>query len=436
MLASQKPYVDEQGNVVKKVDDKRKLIIIIISAFILLFAIIIIIISIKNSKNSKCNSLESLINESALAYAKEQEILPTIGEESITINSNELFEKERLNREEFSLNKNNCSGSVTITKVNDGYLTSANLSNCDICSTEIRFTKKSKAVDKIPPKGVSYEVEVKYNYVDKKTNIGEWTQEYNEKTLIEKPFDSVDDKRFAIVPVDSKNKEIEIKSITYYSFRDKKWKFYKADYPYSSFSSTQPAGYSKRDDSTQRSTEKTEWSLTSPEKLSYRYIEEKTGYQWFYYKLDKSKKYWRDGAFSPEKPDDIFIEKDEKNKAKIYRYQDKEWRWYNDKSRVYSSFMSVANSYFPFKDEELVEYGNWSQWNTNSNINASNSYFREEKTEIRKQFRLKYDTYSYNKLENFVSLSSFKDLTGKTVDEISKDPNYAIITQYKYLIRN
>ena len=83
---------------------------------------------------------------------------------------------------------------------------------------------------------------------------------------------------------------------TYYSYRDKKWKWYKNDIKYSDYSSTQPAGYKNKDKATLKNTELSEWSLDYPEEFEYRHISTKTGYQW-YKKEGKEKVYWENGKY-------------------------------------------------------------------------------------------------------------------------------------------
>lgn len=429
-MMEQQAYVDEHGEVIKPRDNRKKLIFIGIALGIIILFIIIIMIAINISKNKKCNNVENIFKEASLKYATDNKTLPTIVDESVEVKASDLIAAGYLD-DKFSFEDSSCGGIAKITRVDDDYVVTVDVTNCGSCSTSERYSKWSEWTNKLPKKQI-VDVEVTYNYVKKTINYTEWTEYYTPAELEKNPITEYTDKRFATISKDAKNIEIVSEDLTYYRYHDKKWKFYRnnnADY--SDFSSTQPNGYANKDTATARTTEWSDWSVNAPEEADYRKIETKTGYRW-YYKDGKEKIYYNGGQYLPEAPDDKYVEKDKDDKATIYRYQDTEWRWYNGEKRGYSSFMSNATSTYKYKDEGLTSYGNYSNWSTSSKIDSSNQAYREEETEVRTRYRLKYDLYSYNLLSEAVSKDKFESTVGMTLEQINNDASYALVPVYRY----
>ena len=426
----QHAYVDEYGEVINQTDNRKKLIFIGVALGIIILLVIIILIAVNISKNKKCNNIEDLFKDAALKYAEYTDILPTIVDESIEVKANTLIAEGYLD-DKFSFDDSSCDGTAKITRVNDDYVVTIDVTDCGRCTTSERYSDWSDWTDKLPNKQI-VDVEVTYNYVKKTTNYTEWTKYYTPDELEKRPITDYTDERFATISKDAKNVEIVSEDLTYYRYRDKKWKFYRNNNTnYSDFSSTQPDGYMNKDTSTARTTEWSDWSVNAPEEADYRKIESKTGYRW-YYKDGKEKIYYNGGVYLPEAPDDKYIERDKDDKATIYRYRDTEWRWYNGEKRGYSSFMSTPTLTYKYKDEGLTSYGSYSSWSTSSKVDSSNQNYREEETQTRTRYRLKYDLYSYNLLSEAVSKDNFEKTVGMTLEAINENSSYALVPVYRY----
>ncbi len=426
----QQGYVDEHGEVIKSKDYRKKLIFIGIGVGLIIILTIIIMIAVNISRNKKCNSIEDSFADEVLKYAEDNDLLPDALSESVEINASDLLDNGYL-QEGFTFDEQTCGGKAKITYVDGEYVVTVDVTNCDRCSASSRYSEWSDWQEKLPNKQI-VDVEVRYNYVEKTTNYTEWTNYYTPKQLTNNPITDYTDDRFVTISKDAKNIEIVSENLTYYRYRDKRWKFYRnnnADY--SDFSSVQPSGYANKDTSTSRTTEWSEWSVNAPEEASYRRIETKTGYRW-YYEEGKEKIYYNGGQYLPEAPDDKYTERDKDDKATIYRYRDTEWRWYNGEKRGYSSFMSEATSTYKYKDEGLVSYSNYSSWSTTSKVDSSNDNYREEETEIRTRYRLKYDLYSYNLLSESVLKEGFASATGMSLEEVLNNSSYAVVFEYRY----
>ncbi len=429
----QQPYVDEHGNPVVPKDNNRLYIVLGISLLIL-FLIIIIVIGTRNgAKNRKCVKLEDLLESSARSYANEQGIMPSINGTSITIHESELFESGFLKQEEFQLKDNICGGSIKFTKVNDDYIATIDVTNCGYCTTETRYQDWSKEKDK---KGSARIVDVipYYNYVEKDTYYTGWTGYYSLEEIEDDPIVDYMDGRLPTIASDAKNVVIEVDTKMYYRYRDKVWKYYEDNGgSYSDFSSEQPYGYDYKDEDTVRTKDCSPWSLDYPEEKDYRFIRETYGYRWYY--LDgKTKVYWNSGAYSPDQPDETY-DLNEKEAVRMYCYEDDEWRWYSGEPRYYSYYRSEPYGEYTHRDEGLSYYKDWTYWDTESALDDSNRYYREEQSENRPRYRLKYDMYSFNKLEESLSKEEFENVIGKTLQQIIDDPKLDLVVTYKYKTR-
>lgn len=427
----QQPYVTENGKPYEPQSKKRIITFLAIGLFVLFLIIFIIIAAVNSSKNKKCTNLEDLLASSGKKYAEANNLLPTIDGTSITIEVSTLKEKGYLKESEFSMKETPCDGSVKLTKVEDNYVATLDLTNCNYCTTSTRYKSWSKETTKAP-KDQIVDVTAYYNYVEKSTYYTEWTKYYSLDEIEKNPITSIDDNRLKDIPSDAKNIEIEVDTLMYYRYRDKQWKFYKDNGgSYSNFfSSEQPEGYANKDSNTQRQTEYTEWSLNYPDKKDYRTIKETVGYRW-YYKDGKNKVYWNSGAYYPTQPDEKYTEK-EKESVKMYSYSDKEWRWYNGAKRQYSTYTSNIPSGYSYRDDELTNYTSWRSWITSSSLDSSNSSYREEESENRPRYRIKYDMYSFEKLEKSLTKEEFETTVGKTLQEILDTENLDLVVTYKY----
>ena len=427
----QQPYVTETGQPYQPKNNKRMVTVLAIIGFVIVLVIVIVIGALRGSKNRKCVKLEDLLESSARNYMLENELMPMIEGTSSTVTVSDLLKSGFLKSTDYQIKNSTCGGSVKFTKVDNEYIATLDLTNCDYCTTSTHYGDWSKETSKLPNANI-VDVIAYYNYVEKETYYTKWTSYYTLAEIEKKPITEVTDSRFPSIASDAKNIEIEVDNLMYYRYRDQRWKFYKNNGgSYSDFfSSEQPKGYKNKDTNTARDTEYTEWSLDYPEKKDYRTIKEATGYRW-YYMDGKTKVYWNSGAYYPEAPSEEYTLHD-KEAVKVYCYSDKEWRWYNGAKRQYSSYTSVMPSGYTNRDDELTSYGRWSSWTTTSKLDNTNRSYREEETENRPRYRLKYDMYSFEKLSDPLTKEDFEEEVGMTLQEIIDNPKLELIVTYQY----
>lgn len=429
---------------------------LIIVGISLILAIIIGLIIFIVSRSKTCNGIEKMITDRAYSYAEHNDILPIVEGESITLNIDELFEEETLRP---TLDEYNCSGTIKVTKHKDNYIYTYDVTNCGYCTTEIRYKKWSKEISKQPSKKYLIEAIPYYNYYATDFYHSSWSKWISEDEIGETDptYKVALPLKSNVLPKISSEANIieyEKDDATWYSYRDKKWKYYKDNGgTYSVLSSEQPAGFEKKDNNTLMKTEWTEWSLDYPETKSYREIGSTLGYRWYYQDGDK-KVYWNSGAYYPTKPDKKYNKK-EKETVRMYRYQDKMWKWYNGKKRSYSGYISLPNKIFPTRDIDLVEYSKWSNYSPESKLDPSiclsdncmsledqkkmpannNSWYREEQTKTYSRYRISYSMKSFLKLDNYVDKNEIERTLQGTVPELVKRTDIIMDIQYKYKYR-
>lgn len=421
----------------KEYVEKKNHTLIIIGIFLIL-AITIGFIIFHVSRSKTCDDIEKLIIDRAHFYAEHHDILPTIEGESITLSIDEIFENETLRP---TLDVYNCSGTIKITKYKEEYINTYDVTNCSYCTTETRYKKWSKEIEKQPSvKRNLVDVIPYYNYYDVSFYHSAWSAWIPEEEIGEtdKTYQVALPLKPSVLPKISEEAKIieyEKEDATWYSYRDKQWRYYKDNGgTYSALSSEQPSGFEKKDTSTLMKTEWTDWSLDYPEKKSYRDISSTTGYRWYYLDGDK-KVYWNNGAFYPKQPDELYVKRD-KERVQMYRYQDKMWRWYNGKKRTYSGFTSTRNSStYPLRDQDVVQYTNWSKYSAEKKIDSSNSWYREERTKTYSRYRISYSMKSFLKLDNYVDKNEIERILQGTVPELVNRTDLEIDIQYKFKYR-
>lgn len=403
---------------------KNKYVELAIVAFVIILTTIVIACSIISSKRKEqCRTLREEILLSIDKYVENNSLLPTLNGTSIVVNLSSIDD-------EFTFGKKTITGNVTYTKYNDEYIKTVEIANADYCSTN----KFGKETDKYNSK-YNVKVNVYFNYYT--------VESYNSKYTNYLPSEkiSTEETNGVLLPIDAKDLPTipsnavvteyvrEVK--TYYSYRDKKWKWYKNNIEYSDYSSTQPVGYTNKDTATLTYTEATDWSLNYPEEFEYRHIKTKTGYQW-YYMDGKNKVYWENGAYSTESPGKEY-KKDTSTEAKMYSYYDKIWRWYNgDNKRVYSYASSVKPTGYNYKDETTLTYTNWSKFTDTSSLTSLNEEYREEITDLYSRYLIKYDVYSYAMFEKPVKLEELEEKLGKSYQEIVNDNSIKVDVIFKF----
>lgn len=416
--------------------EKKNHSLIIIGTFlIIIFVIFLIVYNV--SKSSACNNIENEILKKAEIYGAANNLLPTIEGESIILNIDDIYFEE----EEKPMYKDKiCSGTVKITKYKDEYIKTYDITDCSICSTEQRYKSWSKEINKKPSSKLLTDVIPYYNYYGIEYYHSSWSNwiseddigEMDETYHVALPLKT---SSIPTIPAEANIIEYEKEDATWYSYRDKKWKYYKDNGgTYSTLSSEQPVGFTNKDTSTEMKTEWTEWSLDYPEVKSYRSIKTSTGYRWYYMDGD-TKIYWNSGAYYPTQPSKEYNKK-EKKTVKMYSYQDKMWKWYNGKKRSYSGFTSVqSSSSYQNRDEDLVKYSNWTSYSSEKKLDSSNSWYREEKTKTYSRYRISYSMKSFLKLDSYVTRDEFEQLLQDTIPELNKRTDIEIDITYKFKYR-
>lgn len=136
---------------------------LIIVAIFLIIVIVIGLIVYYVSRSNKCNNIENMILNQTLTYAENNDLLPTVEGESITLNIDDVFLEETLKP---MLEEKICSGTVKITKYKDEYIKTYDITNCNYCSTDKRYKKWSKEVNKKPSNRYVIDVIPYYNYYE------------------------------------------------------------------------------------------------------------------------------------------------------------------------------------------------------------------------------------------------------------------------------
>lgn len=404
---------------------------LIIIGIIGIIAIIIGCIYFFSSHSKKCNTIEQTILKAAEKYVKDKNLLPVIEGESITVTVDDLFTEHT----KPTLKENICNGTITFTKYKEEYVKEYNITNCGYCSTDEHWSAET---DKFPKDKKNIQVIPYYNYYEVSVYNSEWSDWIESKKVTEKNnkynITLPDEKLLPEIPSEGNILRYEKETKTYYSYRDKLYRFYRDNGgSYSEYSSEQPAGYSKYDYNTEIETEWSNWSLNYPEKKSYRTISSTKGYRW-YYEKDGKKYYWNSGTYAHEQPEEKY-NKHEKESVTMYRYKDKLWRWYNGNKRDYSGFKATPESIYTIKDTGYSTYTNWSSFTDSNKIDNTNSSYREQITDTYSRFRIVYKMKTFLRLDTYVSKQEFEEKLQATVPELMKKENLLIDIQYKFKYR-
>lgn len=397
---------------------------ILIIIFVILVLYFIISSVITGNRNRTCKDLRDEVLLVTDTYVSDNNLLPTLNGTSTTVYLNDLYDS--IIFKDYAV-----TGKVTYTKYNDEYIKTVELENADYCTTK-EFKKESTEYDNTR----NVKVEVTFNYVTVNSYNSKWTSWYPSEYISEEETNGVllplDEDRLPDVPSNAIITEYVRETKTYYSYRDKRWRWYRNNVKYSDFSSEKPKGYTTKDTSFSMSTEATEWSLDYPEEKDYRHIRSTTGYRWYYLNDEEEKVYWNNGEYSPDSPGEQYV-KDTEFNAPMYSYTDDTWRWYNgDTRRIYSSYSSTKPNNYNYKDKETLTYTNWSRFDDESTLNNSNKSYREERTDTYSRYLIKYDIYDYPVLDNYVSLDELESILGKSYEEINEDKSIKVQANFKF----
>ncbi len=434
MLHSDK-YVNEDGTpYVKPEIDKKKYMKIGAVALSILFVVLVLwnLVS-KARKNGACNNMENTLLEAGYKYAHEKQQLPVIEGEQVKISSKQLLDSKYISSEDLTYKEQVGKATVTITKYKEEYIKSVEIEDCGYCSD--RYSTWGKETTTYKPKKNVVEVIPTYNYYDKETYYTPYTDYFESKDISKKKskygtYLPKDESLLPEVPSPGIIVSIEQEQKPYYSYRDKMWRYYANACNYSGFASERPNGYTEKDTNTYKESAWSKWSINYPEEKEYRVIEQETGYRW-YYKDGRKKVYYNSGEYLPDQPNKKYNQRDSKS-VTMYRYRDELYRWMNGCDRDYTSLMSETYEGYPYRDEETLEYTEWTYWDPESTLDNSNSYYREQQVDMHSRYRIKYDIYSLLKLEQPLSKEEFEKKLGRSLADISKDPKIALEVTYTF----
>ena len=433
-------YVDKEGNTVDRgLENKRPLLNFFFVIGTILPLVIIVFIIIAVIKNNGCLTIYNSLKTASLNYAKDEGTVPSLEGESVTIQLNDMYDDGYISSTKTDNKK--CSGSVKITKYKDDYAYTIDARNCGQCSVNLKYGSWSGEQSAYPSGKAIVDVIPYYNYYDREVSTTKWSDYFDDDELqdeiseygIKLPMDM---EKIPEVPTEANVINIESDSTYYYRYRDRTWKWYDIEGDYSEFSSEQPAGYANKDENSSRYTEWTEYSLNYPAEKDYRTIEQTTGYK-FYYLNDKGEKiYYNSGKYSARS--DVNTDKydrTEDDTATLYRYRDKQWRWYNGTRRKYSSQSSTAPKNKPYKDRDTEMLGNPTSWKPESDVNALNQEYRVEERKIMTRFRTQYEMLSLKVLKNPLTRNKFEEEVRMSIPEFASNENYKLEVTYKFKYR-
>ena len=433
-------YVDKDGNQVDRSFEQKKPLLrffLVINIIIPLVIIVLIIVTIINNNN--CHSIYEAIKKASLNYATDQDELPEIEGESTTVNIGNLYSEQYLKSNDTS--NTLCSGNVKITKFKDKNIYTLDVKNCNICSTNKKY-KEWSALQTIYPSGKTIiDVVPYYNYYDRDISTTKWSKYFDNDELSDEisEYDiklPLNMESLPEIPKDGNIITIENDITNFYRYKDRSWKWYDIEGNYSNFSSEKPSEYEKKDESTEKYTEWSEYSTDYPGDISYRIIDQTRGYK-FYYVNDKNEKvYYNKGK--PAAKTDVNTEKYDKmdnDSVTLYRYRDKQWRWYNGQKRKYSNYSSTQPSGYIFKDEGLEHLSNPTAWSEEKHTNETNAEFRLEEIKQMTRFRIKYEMISLLALKKPLEKEQFENKLGENLVDFSSREDKKLEVTYKFKYR-
>ena len=430
-------YVDSSGNATNVGLERRKPLLKFFFVFgTILPLVIIILITYTVIQNKKCINIYDAIKSASLRYAQDQEEMPTVNGENINVNISDLYSEQFLKSSE--TNGILCSGNVKITKYEKEYIYTLDVRKCNKCSTNEKYGNWSELQTSYPRNKAIVDVVPYYNYYDRELNITKWSKYYEEEELedevskygIKLPKDTAE---LPEIPQEGKETKIENDTIYYYRYSDRTWKWYDIEGDYSEFSSEKPDGYANRDDNTQKYTEWSEYSLDYPAEKDYRVIEKTTGYKFYYVDKSGKKIYYNSGKYTPrEEVNREKYDKQDNKSSELFRYRDKQWRWYNGQKRRYSSYSSKGSSNTPIKDNELEKLENPSQWSEERKYDPTTQEYRSEEQKLMTRFRKQYEILSLQVLKSPLEKEQFEKKENMSISEFNDRDDKKLETTYKF----
>ncbi len=432
-------YVDQEGNTVNQdLEHKRPLLNLFFCIGTIIPIILIVMIVITVVQNNTCINLYNNIKTATLAYLKDQGELPDLEGENTVVNIADLYSAQYLNSNQTT--NILCSGNVKVTKYKKDYIYTLDVRNCDKCSTNKKYGSWSSEQTFYPRNKAIIDVIPYYNYYERQLNTTSWTRYFDKDELADEisQYDNnlpLDENELPEVPKESEIVEIQSDSTYYYRYRDKSWKWYDIVGNYSDFSSEMPQGFTQKDQDTEVYSKWSDYSLDYPEEKDYRTIEKQTGYKFYYTDKNGKKRYYNSGKYSVR--DEVNTEKydqTDEETSTLYRYRDKQWRWYNGQKRRYSLYYSSMPSGMPYCDLGTETLSNPSNWEAQSRVNDTNRAYRLEEKKPMTRFRTVYEILSLKVLEKPLNHEAFEKKVQMTVPEFfeKEDAKLEITYKFKY----
>ena len=433
-------YVDNYGNTTNLGLESKKPLLNILLAINILFPVVVIGFMIYSAViNNQCNNVYDKIKKASLVYLKDLGEVPNIEGANTTVSVGDLYSEEYLR----SSDTNNmlCSGTVKVTKYKDDYIYTLDVKNCNKCSVNNKYKGWSDFLDHYPSGKAIVDVIPYYNYFDRELNVTKWSDYYEDDELLDEISKygirlPIDDSKLPEIPDGSYETNIEMDTTYYYRYRDRAWKFYDIEGDYSAFSSERPDGFANKDTNSERVTEWSEYSLNYPSEKSYREIGQTTGYKFYYVNKKGKKIYYNSGKYSPR--DEVNTEKynkyDEKT-AQLYRYKDRQWRWYNGQARRYSGYVSSPNQYTPIKDKETEILNEPTSWSSEQRNDSKTDDYRIEERKLMTRFRRQYELLSLLVLKKPLEKDKFEEKVRSSIEDFSSKEDKKLDVTYKFRYR-
>ena len=433
-------YVDNEGNTTNVGYERKKpflkfLLIINIVVPIIVIGFIIYTAVI----NKKCINVYDSIKKASLAYIKDQGDTPVTEGDDTEINIADLYAEQYLNSS--STDNVLCTGTVKITKYKKELVYTLDVRNCNKCSVNTKYGDWSALQINFPRNKAIVDVIPYYNYYDREINTTKWSKYYEDKDISDEVSKygirlPIDESLLPKIPKEATETNIEKEETYYYRYRDRSWKWYDIEGDYSQFSSERPEGYANMDKDSERYTEWTEYSLNYPVEKSYRTIEQVTGYKYYYENKNGKKIYYNSGKYTPESE----VNKQKYNKRdeetqELFRYRDKQWRWYNGQKRKYSGYTSKPYQYTPIKDTETEILGKASSWSEKQYTDENTSEYRVEEKQIRTRYRKQYEILSLLVLKKPLERQAFEKKERMSIMEFDTREDKKLEVTYKFKYR-
>ena len=433
-------YVDSEGNTTNiGLERKKPLLRLLLIINILIPIILIGLIIYTTIINKKCINIYNQIKKASLIYIKDQGETPSIEGDSVDVNIQDLYSEQYLKSED--TDNVLCAGTVIITKYKKDYIYTLDVRNCNKCSTDKKYKNWSNLINYYPKNKAIVEVIPYYNYYDRELNTTKWSYYYGDEELSDEVSKygiklPLDEGKIPAIPKEAIETNIESDNAYYYRYRDRMWKWYDIEGNYSNFSSERPEGFAEKDEDSEKYTEWSEYSLDYPQEKSYREIQQTTGYK-FYYENKKGKKiYYNSGKYTArEEVNTEKYNKYDEGSAELYRFRDKQWRWYNGEQRSYSGYLSEPHDYAPIKDKDTEILESPTNWSAERYTDETTVDYRIEEKKLMTRFRRQYEILSLPVLKKPLTKEKFEQKVKTNLKDFSSREDKKLEVSYKFRYR-